>query len=54
MYWNIYIGVILMHVNCIKITSAGNSLVVRWVGLHIITAEGPDSTLSWGAKMHKP
>ena len=45
-------GAILMHVNCIKITSAGNSLAVQWlVGLCALTAEGPGSTPGWGTKI---
>lgn len=29
----------------------GNSLVVQWVGLRILTARGPGSVLGWGTKI---
>ena len=29
----------------------GNSLAVQWLGLHALTAEGPDSIPGWGTKI---
>ena len=32
----------------------GNSLVVQWLGLRALNAEGPGSIPGWGTKIHKP
>ena len=32
----------------------GNSLVVQWLGLRVLTAEGPGSITGWGTKIPQP
>ena len=39
---------------CTKITGGlGKSLMVQWLGLHILPAEGPVSVPGWGTKIPK-
>ena len=46
-------GAYFSHVTtCTKITGGlGKSLMVQWLGLHILPAEGPVSVPGWGTKI---
>ena len=41
----------LQRRGCLKISLAGNSLAVQWLGLRAPTAGGPSSIPGWGTKI---
>ena len=41
------------HIKFVKLMNKGNSLVVQWLGLHALTADGPGSIPGRELKSHK-